>query len=404
VRPLGICHVITKLELGGAQQNTLYTVTHLDRSRFATSLVAGPGGQLDAEARALLGVAFETSPSLDRPVRPLRDLLAVRDLKRRFERIRPDIVHTHSSKAGIVGRLAAFLAGVPIIVHSVHGWGFHPAQPRAVRALFVAAEQAAALLTTRMVAVSLANARTGAEHHIAPHEAFRVIRSGIQLSRFTAASRSGALRRELGLAADAPLVGMVACLKPQKSPMDFVAVAARVVERLPAATFVLAGDGLLREPLEREIASRGLAERVRLLGWRRDPEVVIGDLDVLLLTSLHEGLPRVIPEAMAAGKPVVATSVDGTPEAVIAGKTGFLRPAGDTEGLAEDVVRLLESPALREMLGSEAQERAGAWDIDEMVREQERLYHQLGREAGVLIPGGASASLDAADESRTSPA
>lgn len=380
---LGVTHVITMLELGGAQRNTLYTVAHLDRERFAPGLVAGPGGILDDEARALPDVPFATCLHLRREPHPVRDLLALLDLRRRFREERPAIVHTHSSKAGVLGRLAASLAGVPAIVHTVHGWGFHPGQSPPVRAFYVALERLAARATSRLVAVSRANAEKGARARVAPAAAFRVIRSGVELDRFRRAAGSGAFRAELGIGPEVPLVGMVACLKPQKLPVDFVRVAARVAERFPRAVFVLAGDGVLRPEVEAEAARAGLGDRFRLLGWREDPERIVGDLDVLVLTSLHEGLPRVVPEAMAAGKPVVATAVDGTPEAVTDGVTGYLAEPGDVERLAEGVIRLLSDPELRERFGAAARERCDEWDIDRMVRDQEALYEELAVEIGL---------------------
>lgn len=376
MRPLKVCHVITQLELGGAQHNTLYTVGHLDRERFAPSLISGAAGILDHEAQAL-GIPFAQVPELVRPIALQQDAVALRRLAECFASFDPDVVHTHSSKAGVLGRAAAALARIPVIVHTVHGWGFHPGQSAAKRGLFVALERMVAPITTQFVAVSQANAVTGEEHGIAPREAFRVIHSGVELERFRAAAASGALRRKLGVEPTTPLVGMVACLKPQKAPLDFVAVAERVAAQHPQAHFVLAGDGDLRPEVEAAIGAAGLGPRFHLLGWRRDPEVVIGDLDVLVLTSRHEGLPRVCPEAMAAGKAIVATAVDGTPEAVHHGENGFLHPFGDVDGLAGSVAALLADRALRERFGEAGRRLALDWDIDQMVRAQEQLYAEL---------------------------
>jgi glycosyltransferase involved in cell wall biosynthesis len=380
---LRVCHLITKLELGGAQQNTLYTVSHLDRERFEPSLIAGPGGLLDAEAARLQGVSFEVSPNLVREVVPWRDLLALGDLVRRLRRLAPHVVHTHSSKAGIVGRAAAALAGVPAIVHSVHGWGFHPFQTAAQRRLFVAAERLAAAVTTHWVTVSRANAAEGLARGILSPGRWEVIRSGIALQRFSQPARQAGLHGELALAPGVPLVGMVACLKPQKAPVDFVEVAAAVARADPRPHFVLAGDGELRGEVERAVERAGIAQRFHLLGWRRDPETVIGSLDVLVLTSRHEGLPRVLPEAMAAGKPVVATAVDGSPEAVADGVNGRLHAVGDVDGMARSVTELLEAPGLAARFGRAGRARAAEWDIDRMVREQESLYARLARGAGL---------------------
>jgi glycosyltransferase involved in cell wall biosynthesis len=286
-------------------------------------------------------------------------------------------VHTHSSKAGVLGRLAAHLAGVPAVVHSVHGWGFHPFQGRARRTLYRGAERLVAPMTSRFVAVSRRNARQGLELGLYRDEKVTVIRSGVELGRFRRAEASGRLRAELGLSPDTPLAGMVACLKPQKAPLDYVAVAARVARTLPEAHFLLAGDGELRGAVEEAARSAGLEGRFHLLGWRSDPEVVIGDLDLLVLTSLHEGLPRVVPEAMAAGRPVVATAVDGTPEAVLEGVTGHLAAPGDVERLARRVAGVLGDRELARRLGEAARGRVEEWDIRTMVRRQESLYTEL---------------------------
>src|SRR5436309_5831516 len=163
-----VLHVITQLELGGAQQNTLYTCGHLDRDRFEPMLACGPGGYLDDEARALADVPVHFLPSLVRPVRPHRDLLAVASLARLFSQARPAVVHTHSSKAGIAGRWAAWLAGVPRVVHSIHGFGFHDGQRPAVRRAFVAVERMTSRITTRFIAVSHANRETGATLRLFP--------------------------------------------------------------------------------------------------------------------------------------------------------------------------------------------------------------------------------------------
>ncbi len=376
MKPLRICHLITQLELGGAQQNTLYTLGHLNRQRFAPSLIAGEAGALDAEAREL-DIPFVQIPELVRPIAPQLDATALKKLTASLHVLKPDVVHTHSSKAGVLGRVAAALAGVPVIVHTVHGWGFHPGQTAAKRGLFVALEKLVTPLTTQLIAVSQANAATGQEYGIAPESAFEIIHSGVELERFRNAECNGVLRRSLGLDADTPLVGMVACLKPQKQPEHFVAVAAQVARIVPKAHFVLAGDGERREAVERAVREAGLTPHFHLLGWRRDPETVVGDLDVLVLTSRHEGLPRVCPEAMAAGKPIVATAVDGTPEAVAHGITGFVHPFGDIEAMAASVVTLLLDRKLARRLGDAGRVRSEAWDIDQMVRRQERLYQTL---------------------------
>ncbi len=381
---ISVCHVITLLELGGAQENALYTVSHL-RAPFVPALVCGPGGILDEDAKRL-GVKVRFVPSLVRAVRPARDLAALSALVRIFREERPDIVHTHSSKAGILGRLAARRARVPKVVHTIHGYGFHAAQPWAQYRTFLALERLAARFTDHFIAVSRANLEEGLALGLFTPGKVSLIRSGISLREFGGASRGpggpvlrGGLRQELGLPEDAPLVGMVACLKPQKSPLTFIEVAARVAREVPGAFFVVAGDGEQRPAVERRRAELGLEGRLRLLGWRRDIPNVMASLDVLLHTSLWEGLPRVLPEAIASGVPIVATSVDGTSDILEDGSTGIVCAPGDIEGLAGGVRRLLLDRDLGRVLAGRARVVLREFDIDEMVRSQERLYLSLYR-------------------------
>lgn len=377
-----VCHVITRLELGGAQDNTLYTVSHL-RAPFQASLMCGPGGILDDEAQRL-GVPLRFVPSLQRPIRPHRDLAALLHLARLFREERPDIVHTHSSKAGILGRLAALLAGVPCVVHTIHGYGFHDAQPWPLRLALIGMERLASRVTTRFIAVSRANLEQGIALGLFRRDRVSLIRSGVRLKAFEEAARGGAglearaaMRHELGLPGDAPLIGMIACLKPQKSPLTFVEVAARVARDAPAAAFVIAGDGELRTEVERRARELGLSGRLRLLGWRRDIPRVMASLDVLLHTSLWEGLPRVLPEAMAASVPIVATGVDGTRDILRDGETGIVCAPPGVDGLAAGVKRLLQDRDFARTLAARAKAILPEFDIDGMVRAQERLYLAL---------------------------
>ncbi len=373
-----VCHLITMLELGGAQQNTLYTVTHLDRTRFEPMLVSGAEGYLVEEARSS-GVPAWFLPDLVRPVSPWRDLRAGISLLSLLRSERPEIVHTHSSKAGILGRLAAAAAGIPVIVHSIHGWGFHPEQSAAGRWTFVAAERVASRATSAFVGVSRANLEQGESLGILRGDQARLIRSGIPLGEF----RPGNGGEPAG---DLPwppapeggaVVGMVACFKAQKAPLDFVEVARAVLREEPRTRFVLVGDGEMRAAIEERLGSAGIRDRISLTGWRRDVPRLMRSFDVLVHTSRWEGLPRVFPEAMATGLPIVATRVDGAPEAIEDGVNGVLLDPGDVEGMAAALLRLVRDPALRRSMGAAGLSRARAWDIDLMVREQERLYEDL---------------------------
>jgi len=374
-----IAHVITRLDLGGAQQNTLYSCAHHDRERFEVALVAGSGGLLDDEARGLDGVDVRLVPWLRHEISPWDDTAAVVRLARLFGDLGVDLVHTHSSKAGILARAAARIAGVPRVVHTVHGWSFNDTQPAFVQGLYAALERWAARGTDRIVTVSTLNVDKGLALGIGERAQYRVIHSGIDLAEFRRPRGAGeAVRRELGIAPGQRLVGTVACLKPQKAPLDFVRAAALAHRADPTLRFAIAGDGELRAEVESEIRAHGMQGAVRLLGWRRDVPEILAALDLFVLTSRFEGLPRVVLQAMAAGVPVVATAVDGTPEVVHDGETGLLVPPADPQEAAVAILRMVRERALAERCAAEAGRRlSGEFDSRRMVRDLDDLYAEL---------------------------
>lgn len=377
-QPVTVAHVITKLELGGAQQNTLFTVAHLDPRRYRPILITGEPGLLDGEARGLPNVEFHQIPHLVRPLRPWHDLRALLALTRLLARLKPEIVHTHSSKAGVLGRWAAAIARVPIIIHSIHGFGFHPAQPSWRRRLYLAAERSAGPLTSRFFAVSEASRRRGIELGLFPPERCVVIRSGVDLDAIRRLRVERAAKKQaLGFDPAQPLVGMVGPLKPQKAPLDFVRLAALVRQRRPDAGFLLVGDGELRGRVEAAVLAQGLTGAFRLAGWRRDVPEIMHGLDVFVLTSRWEGLPRVYLEALAAGTPVVGTRVDGAAEVIRDGVNGFLVEAGDVPGMAERVLDVLQQPDQFRRRDARGWTLPAEFDIHEMVRRQEEEYDVL---------------------------
>ena len=374
-----VLHIITRLDLGGAQQNTLYCVSHHDRARFEVGLMAGRGGVLDADAEAITGARVELVPWLKHAIAPLGDPVAVVRLAAALRKRRIDIVHTHSSKAGMIGRWAAWLAGVPCIVHTVHGWSFNDAQPAATRRLYSGLERLTARITDRLVVVSEADRRRGLELGIGREDLYRLVRSGIDVREYRTPSQARErVREQLGFDAADVVVGTLACLKAQKAPLDFVEAARLARRSNPRLRFFIAGDGPLRGAVEERIASAGLSGDIKLLGWRRDAADLVHAMDLFLLTSRFEGLPRAVLQAMAAGVPVIATAVDGTPEVVIDRETGILVPPGRPEVAAEHLVSLSDDPAARARLAAAARSRLGTeFDIDNMVRELDRLYLEL---------------------------
>ncbi len=374
-------HVITMLEWGGAQENTIATVEGLDPERFDRVLVAGKEGMLVPSAERIGGCRFLRVDALVREIRPASDLRAYRALKEIFrdEKRRaggdPLVVHTHSSKAGILGRAAARAAGADAVVHSIHGFGFHDGQFPAVRASYVALERLASRWTDAFVAVSRENIRTGVASGIFTADRCRLIRSGFDARRYLGGSRERG-RRLLGVPEGAPVVGTVAVFKPQKAPLDFVAAARRVAGAIPGVHFAMVGDGELRPAAERAAEAASLAGRFRFPGWREEIPDLMKAFDVFLLTSRWEGLPRVVPQALIAGVPVVATSVDGTREIVDDGVDGFLVPPGDVPALAARVTGLL-SGTERLDPGFKRDRLLREFDRGEMVRAQARLYADL---------------------------
>lgn len=376
-----VVHIITQLEWGGAQENTLYTVSELDPARYDPSLLSGRGGMFDPAAERIPGCRFRHVDSLVREIRPLRDVRALASLtvllreEKRRSRETPLIVHTHSSKAGILGRMAARAAGADIIIHSLHGFGFHDGQPSVVRNFFVGLERMASRWTDMFIAVSEENIRCGVQEGIFARDRCRLIRSGFDTRRFTSGSREEG-RRLLDIPGDVPVVGTVAVFKPQKAPHDFVEVARRVATGVPNAWFVMVGDGDLRPEVERALENASLRTRFRLTGWRREVPDLLRAFDVFLLTSRWEGLPKVVPQALIAGVPVVATAVDGTREIVDDGKDGFLCRPGDVETMAARVRSVLARTSRLDP--SYKRDRLlGEFDQAEMVRSQERLYEEL---------------------------
>lgn len=374
-----VCHIITKLELGGAQKITLRTVAHLDRSKFHPVLiVGGEAGELDAEAADISGVGFYRVPSLVRAISPLQDLKALLSLTRILRRIRPAIVHTHSSKAGILGRWAARFAGVPVIVHSVHGFGFTPNQHPVLKRFLIILEKWSSAFTQWIFTDSEANRQQGIALGLFTQDRSAMLPPGVDLQAIRAVQINRAdKRRNLGLDSEHPLIGMVAPFKHQKSPLDFVRVASRVCRLRSDAHFLMIGDGELRQAVEDEIRRLGLVQSVTLTGWRRDVPEIMKCLDVFLLTSGWEGLPRVYIEALSCGVPVVGTCVDGAAEVVIDGVNGFLKEPGDIEGLADRVLWLLTHTEEAKAMGSKGLSLTAKFDCYEVVRQQEYKYEWL---------------------------
>lgn len=392
-----ILHLITRLILGGAQENTLLSCEGQAAAGHDVTLafgpIYGPEGSLLERAQ---GGGYELAElsAMIRAVRPWTDVRCYYQVRKLIRELKPDVVHTHSSKAGIIGRAAAWAEGVPAVVHTIHGLPFHPYQMPVLRRGYIAAERFAARRCHRIACVAEAMSRQALAAGIGRPEQFSTIYSGMEIQPFLdAAEHRTATRAELGLSGDDVVIGTVARLAELKGHDDLLDALPEVLQRRPNVKLLWVGDGWLRPRLEQRLAAMGLEDRVVLAGLvepARIPEM-LGCMDVLVHPSYREGLARALPQALLAGRPIVSYDCDGAGEVCIDGETGRLVPTGDRAALAEAVAWMIDHPSER----LDMAERGRAWceqqfDARVMVEQLIRLYEEvLAREVDI-------ATLDAA--------
>lgn len=367
-----VLHVITHLGRGGATDNTLLTVAGLDRSRYRVDLAAGPG-EMEAEARAVADRLF-LLPGLVRALGRPADLRAAAALWRLAGHY--DVVHTHTAKAGVLGRFAARARRVPAVLHTIHGFPVHPGMSWAARRALLTVERLAARCSDRVIAVCDANAREALALGIAAPEQIAVVVSGVPTRTVVAGDRARG-RAALGLPEQVPVVGTITRLMEQKAPLDFVAAAHRIVATDAAAHVLVVGDGPLRAEVEHAVAGE---PRIHLLGFRDDVPDLLAAIDVVVFSSLWEGLGRALTEAVLAAKPVVATAVNGVPDLVVDGTNGHLVAPGRPDLLAERALALLGLPDRGASLGAAGAARIRRrFDVAEMVAGIDALYSETLR-------------------------
>ena len=377
-----VLHIITRLDVGGSTENTLISATRMPRTEFSSSLISGP--TLDppprlAETLRTAGVPWFEAPCLVRSIGPAKDLRALWQLFRLVRKLRPDIVHTHSSKAGFVGRLAAKLAGAPHILYTPHGHVFQGYFSPQVTRGFIAMERLAARWTDRIITLTDAEADQHLAQGIGRREQFVTIPSGIDLDGVILATP----RR---LAARGTIVGTVARLAPVKGHRYLLDAAPAILGRCPEVRFVLVGDGETRPDLEAQARGLGLTDRITFAGFRGDVPAVIAGMDLFVLPSLNEGMGRVLVMAMALGKPIVATRVGGVPELLGDDEAGILVPPGDPAALAGAVTSVLCDPSLAAALGEAGRRRATRYGAEAMLSLLAKVYREVmeGARAGSL--------------------
>lgn len=323
-------------------------------------------------------------PDLGREIRPLQDVQTLRRLASRMRQLRPHIVHTHTAKAGALGRAAALLAGVPAIVHTYHGHVLRGYFSPAKTAVYRAIERGLAHRTDRLLTVTPRVRDELLALGVGRMAQYRVVPLGFDLAPLLVAERRrGELRAELGLG-EAPLVGIVARLVPIKAHEVFLAAAARLRAVVPGVQFLIVGDGECRAALERQVAALGLAGAVRFLGWWADLDRLYADLDVVVLTSRNEGSPVALIEAMAAGVAVVATDVGGVADVVEHGVSGLLAPMDAAADIAAHIATLLADPARRHVMGRRGRAHVAAtYGADRLVHDVQEVYEDVLREKGI---------------------
>jgi len=388
-----IAHVITRLILGGAQENTVLCCEdlmreHGDEVLLVTGPPLGPEGSLLERARAG-GVPLELVASLRRPIHPWRDWVSYRHIKRILRDFRPDVVHTHSAKGGVLGRAAAWSQGVPVVVHTVHGAPFHPYQSCVAREAFRRCERWAARRCHHLVSVADAMTDLMVAGRVAPPEKFTTIYSGMEVEPLLESARHrDRVRAACGYRPEHVVVGKVARLFRLKGHQYVLRAFEQVIRREPNARLLLVGEGVLRRRLDRQIEAAGLQEHVLVAGLAPPERIpgLIAAMDIVVHASLREGLARVLPQALIAGKPVVSYDVDGAREVVIPEETGLLIPPKSVEPMAEALVRLAGDAALRNRLGTEGRRRlADRFRHGRMTRQIRALYERLlcaGRGSG----------------------
>lgn len=378
---LRVLRIFSRLNIGGPSLHVILLSAGLRPLGYETRLVVGRESPREGNMLALAAeksVNCEAMAGLGREIAPLQDLRALVGLFRLMRAWRPEIVHTHTAKAGLLGRLAARAAGVPTVVHTYHGHVLRGYFSPATTAFFRWLETRLATAADALVAVSESVKQDLVNLGIAPAEKIRVVPLGLELGHLAARLPRGVLRAEAGIPEGAPLVGMVGRLVPIKDVPTFLRAARIVRETRPEARFALVGDGEERPALESLCRELGLDGKVTFFGWKRDLAAVYGDLDVVVNASRNEGTPVALIEALAAARPVVATRVGGTPDLLGEGERGRLVPPGEPEALAEAVLETLAgSEAARRRALAGREHVLARHSSDRLVRDVDALYREL---------------------------
>jgi len=374
-----IAVIITKLELGGAQKVAISLCEKLDKNKFETVLICGCGGILDEETKNKIRVIFVKD--LVREISPIKDLKALYSICKILKKEKPDIVHTHSSKAGIIGRLSAKLSGIKNIVHTIHGFSFNDTQSFFKKNLFIFLEKTGAAISKYLIPVSVENITKGLRYHIGKKEQYEYIKLGIDINNFKNFKDTPSLKKELNINEQDFLVTTIGPFKPQKNLTDFIKVAKNISEKNKQFKFVIVGDGTLRPQFEKLIEEYNISNNIFLIGWRRDISNILNSSDIFAMTSLWEGLPISTIEAMCCGLAPVVNDVDGQREIVKDNINGFLIKPYDISSMTEKILFLANNNEIRKSMGKTAKESINEeFSIDYMIYKHEQLYDKIIKE------------------------
>ncbi len=379
-----IVHFITRLILGGAQENTVLSCEGQHAAGHEVTLafgpIYGPEGSLAERAKAG-GYRLVELPAMVRPLHPLKDIACLKQCKQLIRQIGPDVVHTHSSKAGIVARAAAWRLDVPAVVHTIHGLAFGPYQAAWKNKLYIALERYAAGRCHRIVSVADAMTRQALDAGIGTPDQYTTIYSGMEVEHYLhGPADRAATRAALGIADDELVIGTVARLAELKGHDDLIDVLPRLIEAAPRLKLLWVGDGWWRDRLTRRLVDAGLTDRVVMTGLVPPDHVprYIRAMDVLAHPSYREGLPRTVPQALLCGVPVATYDCDGAGEVCLDGQTGRLVPTGDTAALGEALVDLLADANRRLAMARAGRELCGQrFDAARMVSQLDALYRHV---------------------------
>jgi glycosyltransferase involved in cell wall biosynthesis len=389
-----VVHIITRLDMGGSAQNTLLTALHHDSRHYNVWLIKGStleSAMTKAETKLVedqletakkQGIKIIDVPSLVRRISPINDLRALVSLFRLMRKLEPHIVHTHTSKAGILGRLAAWLARVPTIIHAPHGHVFYGHFGRLLSRIFLQVEKLLGRITHHQIALTPEESNDYLNLGVAKSNNISVIHSGVDLNCFKrSATESNPKRNELGIPSDYLVVGYVGWLIPIKGVTYLVKAMSEVVQRHPNSLLLLVGKGDEKgeeeTKLSKQVENLGIADNVRFLGWRPDVDEIMSCFDIFVLPSLNEGMGRVLVEAMATGLPIVASSVGGIPDLVKDGENGLLVPPANAGALEQAISDLLSDKSRRKHMGETGKKMCRPYSVEAMVEKIDNLYSRL---------------------------